>query len=69
MSGSGRVALPDVRESPWMSGSGLEALKDVCEWSGGPPRYPGVFGRPSRIPGSGREAFLDVREWLGGPPG
>ena len=40
MSGSGRVALPDVRESSRMSGSGREALKDVCEWPGGPPGCP-----------------------------
>ena len=62
MSGSGRVALLDVREwygSPpgcpgvvgrptRMSGNGREALEKVREWSGSLPV---------------------VREWLGGPPG
>ena len=57
-----------------MSGSGLEALPDVWEWSGGPPGCPVVVGkpswmsgRPSRMSKSGREALADVREWSGGP--
>ena len=61
MSGSGRDALPDVRE--W---SGY--LGNLREWSGSPPECPGVVGRPSQMSGSGREALLDVREWLGRPP-
>ena len=66
-----------------MSGSGREALPNVREWSGGPPRCPGVVvkpsrmsGRPVRMSGSGREAIpdaqetiSDIREWLVGPPG
>ena len=40
-----------------MSGSGLEALPDVREWSGGPPECPGVVGRPFRMSRSGREAL------------
>ena len=56
-----------------MSGSRLEALPDVQEWSGGPPGCPGVVDKPSRKSGSGREAsrisgscrqtLPDVREW------
>ena len=46
-----RKALPDVREIfvrlSRMSGSGREVRPDVREWSGGPPVYPGVVGRPS----------------------
>ena len=62
-----------------MTGSGQEALRDVREWSGGPPKCPGVVEMPSRmsesgrealpVSGSGWEALLDVREWSGGPPG
>ena len=44
-----------------MSGSDREALPDVREWLGGPPGYPGVVGRLSRMSGWGREALLDVR--------
>ena len=39
-----------------MSGSGRETLPDLREWSGGPPRFAGVVGRPSRTSGSGRDA-------------
>ena len=52
-----------------MSKSGREALTVVRECSGGPPRFQGVFGRPSRVvgmppmSGSGREALADVQEW------
>ena len=52
-----------------MFGSGREVLPEFREWSGGPPRCPGVVGRPSRMSGSGREILLEVREWLGGTPG
>ena len=59
-----------------MSGSGLEALPDVREWSGGPPECPAVDEMPFQMSGSGREALhhvcealLDVRKWSGGPPG
>ena len=51
-----------------MSGSGWETLPDVREWSGGPPRCPGVVGRPSQMSGSGREILPNVREWSGGLP-
>ena len=43
-----------------MSGSCWEALQDVREWSEGPPGFPGVVGRPSRMSGSGREILPDV---------
>ena len=43
-----------------MSGSCWEALSEVREWSGGPPRCPEVVRRLSRMFGSGRETFLDV---------
>ena len=53
MSENGRDAFPDVREACRMSGSDresltyvMEALSDVQEWSGGPPRCLGVVGRP-----------------------
>ena len=46
-----------------MSGSGWDALPDVREWSGGPPKCPEVVGRPSWMFGSGREDFPDIREW------
>ena len=61
-----------------MSLCGWEALQDVLEWSGAPPRYLGVVGRPfrmsvsggkpSRMFGSGQEALPDVPEWSGDPP-
>ena len=47
MSGSGREALPDVRE----------ARPDVQEWSESLPVQPVVVGRPSRMFGSGLEAL------------
>ena len=52
-----------------MSGSGLEAILDDWQRSGGLPEFPVVVGRPSWISGSGREALPYVREWWGGPPG
>ena len=45
-----------------MSGSGREALPDVRECSGVPPKRPRVVGRPSRMSGSGQEALPDVEE-------
>ena len=61
-----------------MSGSGLDALPDVREWSGSPPKCLKVVGRPSQMSWSGREAFPMsgngqealpvVREWSGSPP-
>ena len=38
-----------------MSRSGREVISDVQEWSGGPPKCPGVVGRNFRLSGSGRE--------------
>ena len=59
-----------------MSGSSLEALPDIWQWSGGPPKCskaptgsPVVVGWPSQMSGSGREALTDVQEWSGDPPG
>ena len=58
LSGSVREDFPYVRHrSSRMSGRGRESLKDVQEWSGGPPGCPGVVGRPSRISGSYREVL------------
>ena len=34
-----------------MTGSGRDALQDVREWSGGPPKCPGVVLIPSRMSG------------------
>ena len=45
-----------------MSGSGWEALSDVREWSGGPPKCPGMVEMPFRMSGSGREALTCSRE-------
>ena len=52
--------LPEWWEVFWMSGrpsrlsgSGRLALPDVQEWSGGPPGYPGLVGRPCRMSESG----------------
>ena len=46
-----------------------EALPNVREQLGGPPRCSGAVGRPSRMPGrlsrmseSAREALMDARE-------
>ena len=61
MSGSCWEALTEVLEAPWMSGSGREALTDIREMSGGPPRCPEVFESHSRMSGSGWEALPDVR--------
>ena len=75
MSGSGREALPDIREC-W------EALTHVRRLLGGPlgspgepPGCPEVVNRPSRksvrnsrMSGSGREALPNVRECLGDSP-
>ena len=61
-----------------MSGSDWEALPDVWEWSGGPPRCPGDVGRtsrmsvfrmPSRMSGSARKDLPDAREWSVDPAG
>ena len=58
-----------------MSGSGWEALPDVCQCSADPPGCPGVVGGPpnvrktSRISGSGPKALSNVREWSGNPHG
>ena len=51
-----------------MSGRGREALPDVWQWSGGPPKCPGVVERPSRMSGSGQDTLPDVPELSGDPP-
>ena len=61
MSGSGREAVPDVRE--W-SKDYLECLRVVKR----PTQMSKSGRRPSRMSGSGREAVLDVQEWSRGPP-
>ena len=43
-----------------MSGSGWQILKDVREWSGGPPVCLVVVGRPSQMSRSVREALLYI---------
>ena len=45
-----------------MTESGVEALPDFSEWTGGQPGCLGVVG-------IGREDYPDFREWSGGPPG
>ena len=40
-----------------ISGSGRKTLQHVQKWSGGPPKCPGVFGRPSLMSLSGRKPF------------
>ena len=40
-----------------ISWCGREALLNVRVWLGGPSGYPGVVGRPSRMPGSCRETL------------
>ena len=52
MSGSGREALPNVRE----------ACSDVREWSGNPPGFLGVVGSPSRMSGRPIRMFASSRE-------
>ena len=66
-----------------MSGNGREAFPDVREWSKGPPKCPGVVGRPYRMFGRSsrifvsdreahpdvRDALTDVRVWSVGLPG
>ena len=52
-----------------MSGSVLDALGDVWECSGRPPKCPGVVGRPSRICGSSLKAPGHLRKWSEDPPG
>ena len=46
-----------------MSGSRLDALLNVREWSVDPAGCPGVVDKPSRMSKSGREALPDVWEW------
>ena len=46
-----------------MSVGGREALSDVWEWLGVPPRCSGGVERPSRMFGRGMEALWNVREY------
>ena len=46
-----------------MFSSGREALSNVRECLEGPPKCPGVVGRPSRMSGNNREVILNVRQW------
>ena len=62
MSGSGREVCR-------MSGSGRVALRDVQEWSGGPPGSRAVVVRPYQMSVSCREFLPEVQKWTGGPPG
>ena len=48
MTGSDRLALPEVGRYSQMSGSGRVAISDVREWSEGSLGCPGVVGWPSR---------------------
>ena len=57
MSESGRESLLDVQ-------GGREPLPYVRKWSGVPPRFAGVVGRPSQMSRSGQEALPDVSESL-----
>ena len=77
--GSGREAIPDVRE--WSGGppeireclpitpGSPEAIPVAREWSRVPPGCPEEVARPSRMFRSGRDAIPDVRELLVDPPG
>ena len=76
MTESSLQTLTGGKELAQMSGSGREAVPDVQEWLGGPPKCAGVVVRPSWVVGrpswkfeSGWDAFPVVREWSGGPPG
>ena len=53
MTGSGREALPDIREWPEVPPG----------WSSGSSGCPEVVGSPSRMTGSGQEALQNVREY------
>ena len=53
---SGLETLPNVPE-------GWESLPDVCEWSKGYPKCPGVVWRPSQMSGSGQQTLPYAREW------
>ena len=44
-----------------MSWSGRETIRDVREWSKGPPGCQGVVGRTSQMSGSSLEALRDVQ--------
>ena len=52
--------------SSWKSGKGREALPEVQQRLGGPPRSLEGVGRLSRWSARGREALPDVREESGG---
>ena len=58
-----------VRRPNWSSERGWEVNLEVWEWSEGPPKGPGGFGRPTRRSGWSREAHPEVREGSKGPPG
>ena len=60
MAGSGRDALPDVRNRM----GGCIVCSSVV---GRPSRLSAIGMRPSQMYGSGREALPDVRNRLGGP--
>ena len=50
-----------------MSERGQQALQEVREGLGGPPRGLGEVGRPTQRSASGRNAILEFREGTGGP--
>ena len=61
MYGSGREALPNVREWPGSLPDGWETRPNVREELGDPPGCLGVVGRSTRMSGCGREVLPDVR--------
>ena len=68
-----------VRRPSWRSGTDLETLQEVENWSGDPPGVLELVGRPSRTSGSGlkpsrisvtdRETLPEVRKWSGDTAG
>ena len=60
-SGTCRETLPEVRK--WS-----EALPEVWNCSGDPPRVPELVVRPSRRAKTCQETLSEVKKWSGHPP-
>ena len=78
MVGSPFRSSGEVKRPSRMSGNGREALPDIREWSGDPPKcsvvvgglyeYLGVVGFPSQMSESCWKTLQDVRKWSGVSP-